>query len=412
MEDRKLLRKNFAWNILGTGLNAFTSLFYLVAITRINGLEEAGIFSIAYATACILYVIGIYSGRIFQVTETNKKISNKDFIVNRAITSVLMIVLVVGFTLIRGYSFYKISVFILATIFKALEAFSDSLYAIMQKNDKLYKVGISYFFKALLSTIAFVLIDLFTKNVLISLSAIIVIWIIGILLYDIKNIKEYIKDEKINWNSIKFIFVKGFNIFIIGFAGIYIVNASKYSIDNYLTEDLQTIYGIVFMPATVMALVAQFIIHPFINKFKEYNEKNKNKEMLKKTEIMGITVLAVGILVCGIAYLIGIPILELIYGIKLEEYKLAVAFIILAATFYNIAIIYQSILVTVRKNISQVILHLLVAIIALIIGNKLTIENGIYGAITAYCITMMIYYILYNILEKVVLLRRIKNEKN
>ena len=412
MEEKKLLRKNFIWNILGTGLNAFTSLFFLVAVTRINGLEEAGVFSIAYATACILYMIGIYAGRIFQVTETNKKISNKDFIVNRCITCVLMIILVLGFVLIKGYSFYKIIIFILVTLFKMLEAFSDCLYGILQKNEKLYKVGVSYFIKALLSTIAFIVIDIITKNIIISVISIIVIWLVMIILYDCRYIKEYIKNEKINKESIAYIFKKGFFIFAIAFIGIYIVNASKYSIDSYLSEDMQTIYGIIIMPATVMALVAQFIIHPFINRFKEYNENKEYKKILKGTEIITLVILGIGIVAAGCGYLIGIPVLELIYGVELGSYRIALAFIILAATLYNMAIIYQSILVTLRVNISQFILHIIVAISALILGNILTIKNGIYGAITAYCIVMLIYYVLYNVLEKVLLFKRDKNEKN
>ena len=31
-------RKNFIWNVLGTGLNAFNSLFFMIIVTRINGI--------------------------------------------------------------------------------------------------------------------------------------------------------------------------------------------------------------------------------------------------------------------------------------------------------------------------------------------------------------------------------------
>lgn len=77
LEKEKNFKSNFIWNIVGTGFNAFNSLFFLVAVTRINGVNDAGIFTIAYSTACILYVIGVYAGRVFQVTETNKNINNK-----------------------------------------------------------------------------------------------------------------------------------------------------------------------------------------------------------------------------------------------------------------------------------------------------------------------------------------------
>ena len=100
-------KKNFIWNILGTGINAFNSLFFMIAVTRINGIENAGVFTIGYATACIIYVIGIYAGRIYQVTEPDKSITNKEYIINRIITVALMNILVLAFCLIRKYDAYK-----------------------------------------------------------------------------------------------------------------------------------------------------------------------------------------------------------------------------------------------------------------------------------------------------------------
>ena len=72
--EKNNFKKCFIWNLLGTGFNAFNSLFFLIIVTRINGLENAGIFTIAFSTACILYAVGLYSGRIYQVTEQNKTI--------------------------------------------------------------------------------------------------------------------------------------------------------------------------------------------------------------------------------------------------------------------------------------------------------------------------------------------------
>ena len=39
----KNLKKNTIWNIIGTGINAFASLFFMIIATRINDVYEAGI---------------------------------------------------------------------------------------------------------------------------------------------------------------------------------------------------------------------------------------------------------------------------------------------------------------------------------------------------------------------------------
>ena len=55
------LKKNFIWNLIGSTINSFTSLIFLIIVTRINGIEAAGIFTFAFSTACLFYIIGIYS---------------------------------------------------------------------------------------------------------------------------------------------------------------------------------------------------------------------------------------------------------------------------------------------------------------------------------------------------------------
>ena len=185
-------RKNFIWNVLGTGLNAFNSLFFMIIVTRLNGVDQAGIFTIAFSTACIIYFVGVYAGRIYQVTELNKEITDKEFIVNRSISTILMLILVILFSVIRGYNLYKSTMFLLLTLYKALEAFSDVLYGILQKNDRLEIVGKSFFMKALFSVILFFIIDYITKNMITSTISIILVNIIILIVFDFKNVLKFV----------------------------------------------------------------------------------------------------------------------------------------------------------------------------------------------------------------------------
>ena len=77
--EKKEFLKNFIWNSLGTGINSFNSLFFLIIVTRVNDIQTAGIFSIAYATSTILYTLAMYSGRLCQVTDIENKIKDKDY---------------------------------------------------------------------------------------------------------------------------------------------------------------------------------------------------------------------------------------------------------------------------------------------------------------------------------------------
>ena len=100
-------KKNTIWNMIGTGINAFASLIFMIIVTRINGVYDAGTFTFAFTSATLFNIIGIYAGRIYQVTDT-RKISNKEYIVNRTITCVIMMGMIIVFLAIKEYEKYKI----------------------------------------------------------------------------------------------------------------------------------------------------------------------------------------------------------------------------------------------------------------------------------------------------------------
>lgn len=402
MKENTQFRKNFIWNILGTGFNAFNSLFFMIAVTRINGVDNAGIFTIAFSTACIIYIVGIYAGRIYQVTEPDKSITDKEYIINRIITTVSMLILVILFSVIREYDIFKSTVFLLLTTYKALEAFSDVIYGILQKNEKLDIAGKSLFFKSLISVIAFVAIDLITKNMIVSIISIILVSLLILIFYDLKNGIKYV-DLKLpvkKENIIK-IFKAGFFTFAISFLGMYVLNAPKYAIDSYLENNYQTIFGIIVMPATVIGLVAQFLIHPYLNQivalYEEKNLKGLNKLALK----LIIYILGVGVISSILAYFLGTQVLGLIYGLDLSAYRLGLLIIIIASTLYTIGVIYSSILTTVRETFSQFIIYIVMSIFAYIVANACTRVGQINGAVISYFLIMAMQFLIYTIYTNV-----------
>lgn len=122
------MKKNIIWNAVGSTISSFISLFLLVLVTRINGLETAGIFTYSFSTACLFYTIAVYYGRVYQVTDS-ENYSDSDYIYNRITTCFLMLIISIFFAIIKQYSFYKTTILLLLCFFKSIEAFGECLYA-------------------------------------------------------------------------------------------------------------------------------------------------------------------------------------------------------------------------------------------------------------------------------------------
>ena len=405
--EKKAFLKNFIWNSLGTGINSFNSLFFLIIVTRVNDIQTAGIFSIAYATATILYTLAMYSGRLCQVTDIENKIKDKDYIANRALTCFIMLLGATGFLIIKRYTGFKTTIFALLAIFKGLEAFSDILYGVMQKNDVLYKSGQSLTLKGLVGIALFLIVDLVTRDLRLACLTVIIVNLIILVVYDyfIVTRKLINNENKINYKNVISILKSEFFVFVNSFAGIYILNAPKYAIDSYLTEDIQAIYGYIMMPATVMTLFTQFIVMPFLGKLKEMYEKNELKLIEEVTFKIKLIVIAFGAFAVLAAFVIGPEFLGLIYGLDLRAYRMNLCVIIGSYIFYAISYINLVTLTTIRHTFVQFVIYVVSMFIAFAGSNILvgTLNLGINGATFSCTTTLAIQFILYFIVTKIII---------
>ena len=388
-------KKNFIWNMIGTTINAFNSLFFMIMATRINGIDDAGIFTFAFSTALLFNIIGVYSGRVYQVTDKTEA-TDKDFIISKFITCFVMLIVSILFVLINNYCFYKSSIILLLCFLKMLEAFSETIYAIFQRKDNLYLTGISLTLKSLINLFIFFIIDLLTHNLVIAIIGMIITYGLIMIFYDYINIKKKIDIQKeYKKERIITILKKGFGAFIISFLNLYLINSSKYVIDYLLVEKYQTIFGILLMPATVILLFTQFIIHPFLNLITNCVHDKKYDELKKIIfKFLGVMILF-GIVVIIVAYFLGIPVLELIYGISLNDYKKGFMVIMIGGILYGMSSILSSILIAMRHLNIQVIIYSVVAIVITVIEYFLINIYGVMGACYAYFIMTFIVLIMF-----------------
>ena len=399
----KKFRKNAIWNCLGTGINAFNSLFLMIIVTRINGMSLAGIFTFAFSTATLFNVIGVYAGRIYQVTDKGN-FNDKEYFINRLMSCLIMFLISIAFVLVKGYNLTKVTIIMLLCFLKMLEAFSEVLYAFFQRDDNLYKVGVSLTVKTLVGLLLFFVVDLFTKNLILAILMFVVVYIIIMFLYDFRQLDLRKRlNKKWQVDNVLSIFVKGFSTFLGSFLIIYIINAAKYAIDNQMTDSIQAIFGIIIMPATIMILIAQFLIHPFLNMIN--NEvKNNNYVKLKKLVFkICLSLFGIGILIIIACDLVGIYILEFIYGLSLREYSLCLSIILLGAILYALTSVINTVLIAMRHTFIQMIVYAFMAVFSLIISNILVYYYEIMGASLSYFVVMLVNFVAFIIIFLVIL---------
>lgn len=394
--QNRQFQSNFIWNLIGTTCNAVTSLFYMIFVTRLNGLETAGVFSFAFSNACVLVVIAMYTGRTYQISE--KGYSDRSFVSSRIFTCLLMGIVSIVMQQIYGNTIEKSIMLLVWCCIKMLEALADVWHGVIQKHERLDLVGKSLTLKAFISIGIFVFLDMIKEDIVLASFGVLVSNVIILYVYDYRNYCKYReKNKKGNNLEVIYILKEGAFVFGINLISTYLVNASKYAINSIGSNQEQAIYGIIIMPATVMVLAGQYLIQPYLVKMSElFSQKNQKDFKMIIYRISGVLI-AVGIIGICVAETIGIPILGLLYNTYLASYKKELIMVILGATCYAIFTVYMNALVIMHKNRTQFVVLIVIGGCVMGVADKFVQWSDVTGAVALYFVSMLISLIAVNI---------------
>lgn len=395
MENNKLFRKNFFWNTLGSLVLSFTSLIFMIIVTRINGLELSGIFTYAFSIGSLLFTVGSYSGKVFQVTETDDNINDSDYIYSRLITCIIMNIIAFLICFILKFDRFKSAIIIILVAYRSIDAFSEVFYSILQRNGELYKAGKSMFFKTIFLVLCFYLLDLNTNNLIFATITLIIVNLLFQIFYDFKSSKKYFEFNKFSISNNNLLLKSGFYMFLYSFFSIFVINIPRYILDFTDTIVNQGIFGIIIMPASFMAMASLYVIHPFLNNITEKIKNNKYDELYKLVKKLLFIILIIGIISLLVCYFLGVPVLQFIYGIDLSSHRYNLTIIILGSIFYSIIVFLSSVLVAMRYTKEQVIILIIVSIISVLTGYFLITNYSITGGSISYFLVMLIQAIIY-----------------
>lgn len=394
-------KKDFIWNTLGVTFNAFTSLFFLVIVNRINGIEHAGIFSYAFSIACLFYVMALYYNRTYQVADVKNRYDQNQYITNRLISSILTILVIIIFTIINQFDIYKSSIIILLMLYKIFEAISDCYHAFIQKKDELYYVGESLFYKAIFGVSLFIIIDIITKNIIYSIIGLNIVNALGLII-DIKKYERLYQIKfRIKLDNTSKLYKEAFPLFLFSFLTIYLCNSQKYILEYLMEESFQTVLGIIIMPATMLSLCGQYLITPYLNDLSISYSKSKIKDIEKIINRVIGAFLGLGVIILAVAFFLGIPVLNIIYGVDINSYKTAFLIIILGAVFYALSTIISNCLTILNRNKEQLLIFIISSLLSTLFSYIFIKSYNINGASYAYFVTMILHFIMIYVLFRI-----------
>lgn len=398
-------KSHFIWNMFGTIIASCLSSILLLIVVRINGVEIAGIFSIAFATSVILNAVGDFGIRILQVTDIKQQYTFGEYMALRIIVVFVMIVLGIIFIIVSHYDIDKAYILFFLILFRAVDNFSESYQAQFQLSNRLDLAGKTLIIRNSISCVAFFLVDILTHNIIISTLALFITNLILLGLLDYRWKKHFVKD-KIHFTKEKCIEIlkEALPVCISTILALYLTNAVKYAIDLVGNNEMQTYYNIIYLPAFTINLLSTCIMKPILKLLAESFEQGDMKKLV--TLILKVILLTFGatIVIILICMTIGIPILEYIFGLKLDNYRNEFVILLVSGFFYSVSILLFYALSTIRKQKWTIYVYMCVSVLAYfltkIFVKELQMTGAALGNITINCLLVVALGILFIIFIK------------
>lgn len=290
--------RDYICNMFGIATWGMVFPVLTVVITQLTNAELAGMFSLAFITATLLMMIGNYGVRTYQVSDIDERHSFADYEVNRFITCALMMVVGVGYCMVRGYGGDMLTISIGVYFYRMIDALADVYEGRLQQQDKFYLAGISQAVRSVLVVLFFSLALLITRNVgVASIVMAVVAALTFVFLTFPLGLIETPKSPRCTFESVVVIFKQCFPLFLAVFLFNLIESMPKFVMEGVLPYDSQLYFNALYFPAQGIMLAIQLVYKPLLVRLtKEWADPSRRKRFdLAFLAMMGVVLAFTGV---------------------------------------------------------------------------------------------------------------------
>lgn len=388
--------RDFVWNSVGVGAWGLVFPALTMVSTQLVGVEEAGMVSMAFVVGTLLMFIANFGVRTYQVSDTREAHSFNDYQINRWITCAAMIVIGIGYCMVRGYGAEMFSISMGVFVYKMIDGLADVYEGRLQQMDKLYLGGISQAIRSIAALVVFAIVLAITRDAAIAgyaMAAAAAVTFV-VVTYPL-TLLETPRSARASLSSIGVLFKNTAPLFVALFMFNLIENMPKFVMEGMLPYDNQLYFNALYFPAQGILITAQLVYKPLIVRmagvWQDPSKRRKFDLILVGMMLLVVAITAVNVVVMA---WIGIPIMGFLYGIDFEQFRgLLYTMLVAGGVTAAIDFLYQVVTV-MRRQKDVTTLYVVTFGFSLFIPLLLVSFTGLPGAILSYLIVMSILFVL------------------
>ena len=383
--------RTYPWTLV-SGFTAAGSTFVLLLVcSRVLGVFEAGILSLAIALSQQLGTICMWGMRGYQVSDAAEQYSFADYTASRVVTTLIMFLAAAVWIPTLGGGLEKAVCAALLVLAKALEGWSQIFEGRYQQRGRLDAASRGMTMKFVVSLMAFAVVCLATKNLVASLVlycavfAGMIVWLDGALLPEFGGLHFRAPVRKIVR-----LLVACSPLLAMNFLQMWTNNIQKFSIDRHLDEAELARYSILFMCPFVFTIVGSAMLEPVVARSARLLLDGKRRELA--LTVLGRVATLVALFVPGlvVCWYLGEPILEVVFRIPFDGLRDELCILLASGLLLSLSLVFQMIFEISRKQAWCAITFGISTVFALIVTPGMVERGGLHGAAMSYALSMAV----------------------
>lgn len=386
----------YSWNLASSIAYSLQSALLLLVVTRIGGLSDAGRFSIYYITTTMLASVGSFSMRNYQVSDAKGDFSYSTYYGSRVLTCGIMIALCAGYALIWQRTPEGIITVLALGVYRATDGIEDVFHGEIQRNGRLDAASVGRTLRIAISFCAFVAAYVLTRTMTVasismascSLLIVFLTWLIFQGVYPQLH-------TKIQLSNVGRLLLLCLPICLSAVLYNYIANLPRYAIEANMSSDYQGVFNILFMPVFAVDMLSTVIFNPTVADM-GVAWQSGDIPKLKHLVIRQYAAVAIITLVCAIAaFLLGCPILGLIFGVDLRGWEALLTLLMVLGGISALSSFAVVMLTVMRMQIFIVVGYIVAILLCAPFLSTLVASHGLYGAAYGYGILIGITLVVF-----------------
>lgn len=395
--------KGSVWNALGSTMYGLNSFIMLALVSRVGTVEEAGCFAIAFTTAQLLYIIGLFGVSHYQMTDYTERFRFSTYAKARVLSCILMLVCCGVSIALLGFSGIKRIYTVALTILMLLNVVGELYQSLFFQKNRLDLSGSALFYRTLWPLLLFCAVGLLTKNILLAVTVQIAANLIITAYYAVRVAPQFAANPSAGRqaeDTVTALVKECFSLAVSLFLMNIVINMSKYGIELVGDDTVQGYYGMIFMPAQVINLCSQFLFKPFLNQYSMLLTQRKTADFFSLLKKQILLVGGLTLVCCTAAYFLGTPVLGFLYGKDLSQFAIALTLVVFGGGIYAGCQLFYYILVILRQQ--RLIFWIYAGAAVLSVPLSLTLIGlwGILGAVLAFAGTHLVILLTYMVAIK------------